>query len=110
MVRIVISVVLLVALGALIWLLWQREARKAGKVMRGAIGIPLVVVLLAALGYGLIGYNEHTNDWLADQQEYRDVARAIIAGESPERAASEVPVGALVRVLQAELVLSLIHI
>ncbi len=104
MVWIVISVVLLVALGALIWLLWQREARKAGKVMRGAIGIPLVVVLLAALGYGLIGYNEHTNDWLADQQEYRDVARAIIAGESPERAASEVPVGALVRVLQAELV------
>ena len=104
MVWIVISVVLLVALGALIWLLWQREARKAGKVMRGAIGIPLVVVLLAALGYGLIGYNEHTNDWLADQQEYRDVARAIIAGESPERAASEVPVGALVRVLQSELV------
>lgn len=104
MMWIVIALVLLVALGALLWVLWQREARKAGKVMRGAIGIPLVVVLLAAAGYGLVGYNEHTSDWLADQQEYRSVARAIIEGQSPERAASDVPVGALVRVLQAELV------
>ena len=104
MMWIVIALVLLVAPGALLWLLWQREARKAGKVMRGAIGIPLVVVVLAAAGYGLVGYNEHTSDWLADQQEYRSVARAIIAGQSPERAASDVPVGALVRVLQAELV------
>ncbi len=32
------------------------------------------------------------------------MARAIIAGQSPERAATDVPVGALVRVLQAELV------
>lgn len=104
MMWIVIALVLLVALGALLWLLWQREARKAGKVMRGAIGIPLVVVVLAAAGYGLVGYNEHTSDWLDDHQEYRSVARAIIAGQSPERAASDVPVGALVRVLQAELV------
>ena len=104
MMWIVIAVLLLVVLGALLWLLWQREARKAGKVMRGAIGIPLVMVVLAAAGYGLVGYNEHSSDWLADQQEYRSVARAIIAGQSPERAASNVPVGALVRVLQAELV------
>ncbi|MBL4570982.1 MAG: 1-acyl-sn-glycerol-3-phosphate acyltransferase, partial [Alcanivorax sp.] len=104
MMWIVIAVLLLVVLGALLWLLWQREARKAGKVMRGAIGIPLVMVVLAAAGYGLVGYNEHSSDWLADQQEYRSVARAIIAGQSPERAASDVPVGALVRVLQAELV------
>ena len=104
MMWIVIALVLLLALGVLLWLLWQREARKAGKVMRGAIGIPLIMLVLAAAGYGLVGYNEHTSDWLNDQQEYRSVARAIIAGESPERAASEVPVGALVRVLQAELV------
>lgn len=104
MMWIVIALVLLIALGALLWLLWQREARKAGKVMRGAIGIPLITVVLAAAGYGLVGYNEHTGDWLDDQQEYRSVARAIIAGQSPERAASDVPVGALVRVLQAELV------
>lgn len=104
MMWIVIALVLLLALGVLLWLLWQREARKAGKVMRGAIGIPLIMMVLAAAGYGLVGYNEHTSDWLNDQQEYRSVARAIIAGESPERAASEVPVGALVRVLQAELV------
>ena len=104
MMWIVIALVLLLALGVLLWLLWQREARKAGKVMRGAIGIPLIMLVLAAAGYGLVGYNEHTSDWLNDQQEYRSVARAIIAGDSPERAASEVPVGALVRVLQAELV------
>ena len=104
MMWIVIALVLLLALGVLLWLLWQREARKAGKMMRGAIGIPLIMLVLAAAGYGLVGYNEHTSDWLNDQQEYRSVARAIIAGESPERAASEVPVGALVRVLQAELV------
>ena len=104
MMWIVIALVLLLALGVLLWLLWQREARKAGKMMRGAIGIPLIMLVLAAAGYGLVGYNEHTSDWLNDQQEYRAVARAIIAGESPERAASEVPVGALVRVLQAELV------
>lgn len=104
MMWIVIALVLLLALGVLLWLLWQREARKAGKVMRGAIGIPLIMLVLAAAGYGLVGYNEHTSDWLNDQQEYRSVAQAIIAGESPERAASEVPVGALVRVLQAELV------
>jgi len=104
MMWIVIALVLLLALGVLLWLLWQREARKAGKVMRGAIGIPLIMLVLAAAGYGMLGYNEHTSDWLNDQQEYRSVARAIIAGESPERAASEVPVGALVRVLQAELV------
>ncbi|MGJ3257934.1 MAG: tetratricopeptide repeat protein [Alcanivorax sp.] len=104
MMWIVIALVLLLALGVLLWLLWQREARKAGKVMRGAIGIPLIMLLLAVAGYGLVGYNEHTSDWLNDQQEYRSVARAIIAGQSPERAASDVPVGALVRVLQAELV------
>ena len=69
MMWIVIAVALLVALGAVLWLLWQREARKAGKVMRGAIGIPLVVVLLAGAGYVLIGYNEHTSDWLDDHQE-----------------------------------------
>lgn len=101
---ILLALFLLLVLGALLWELWRREARKAGKVMRGAIGIPLIVVLLAGGGYGFVGYNEHTSDWLHDQQEYRPVARAIIAGQSPQRAASDVPVGALVRVLQAELV------
>ena len=103
MMWIVIAVGLLVALGALIWLLWQREARKAGKVMRGGIGIPVVVVLLAAAGYGLVGYNEHTGPWLQHQQDYRAVAQDIIAGKPPTKAAADVPAGALVRVLQSEL-------
>ncbi len=106
MIWIALGLIFLLALAGLLWVLWRREARKAGKVMRGAIGIPLIVVVLAAAGYALIGYNEHTGDWLDDQQEYRAVARAIIAGQSPARAASDVPVGALVRVLQAELVKS----
>ncbi|MGK0392662.1 MAG: cytochrome c-type biogenesis protein CcmH [Alcanivorax borkumensis] len=99
----VMSLVLLLILATMLWLMWRSEARKAGKNMSGALGIPLVMVILAGAGYGLIGLNEHTGTWLTHKQEYGDVAQQIIAGQPPEKAASEVPAGALVRVLQSEL-------
>ncbi|MCG8393037.1 MAG: tetratricopeptide repeat protein [Pseudomonadales bacterium] len=98
-----IALALLLVLGGVLWLLWRREVRKAGRSMSGTLGIPLVVILLAAVGYYFIGYNSHTNTWLEQQREYRPVARSIIAGHPPSRAAADVPAGALVRVLQAEL-------
>lgn len=99
----VMSLVLLLILAAMLWLMWRSEAHKAGKNMSGALGIPLVMVILAGAGYGLIGLNEHTGTWLTHKQQYGDVAQQIIAGQPSEKAASEVPAGALVRVLQSEL-------
>lgn len=99
----VMALVLLLVMAAVLWMMWRREGCKAGKNMKGALGIPLVMAVLAGAGYGLIGLNEHTATWLEHQQEYGEVARQIIAGQPPEKAASEVPAGALVRVLQSEL-------
>lgn len=93
----------LLLLGGLLWRLWLGEARRAGRAMKGGLGIPALVLVLAGAGYGLVGYNSHTNDWLEQQREYRPLAREILAGQPPSRDASQVPAGVLVRVLQAEL-------
>ncbi len=55
-------------MAAVLWMMWRREGRKAGKNMSGALGIPLVMVVLAGAGYGLIGLNEHTPTWLEHKQ------------------------------------------
>ena len=103
MMWIVVALIMLLVLAVMLWWLWRQEARKAGRSVSGALGIPLIVVVLAAAGYGLIGYNEHTGPWLQHQQDYRSVAQDIIAGKPPTKAAADVPAGALVRVLQSEL-------
>ena len=65
----VMALVLLLVMAAVLWMMWRREGRKAGKNMKGALGIPLVMAVLAGAGYGLIGLNEHTATWLEHQQE-----------------------------------------
>lgn len=60
MMLLVMSALLLILFGALLWWQWRREARRAGRATAGGIGIPLIVLVLAAAGYGLVGYNEHT--------------------------------------------------
>lgn len=98
-----VAAAVLLVLGFSLWWQWRGEARRAGRASSGGMGIPLIVVLLAAAGYLLIGRNEHTGAWLEHQQQYGDAARSIIAGEAPEMAATEIPAGALARVLQSEL-------
>ncbi|MQX53394.1 tetratricopeptide repeat protein [Alcanivorax sediminis] len=90
-------------LGLFLWALWRREARSAGRSVSGGIGIPLIVILIAAAGYILVGRNEHTGDWLVHQHKYGDAARFIVAGKAPEMAAADIPAGAMARVLQSQL-------
>ncbi len=103
MMLLVMSALLLILFGALLWWQWRREARRAGRATAGGIGIPLIVLVLAAAGYGLVGYNEHTGPWLQQQQDYGEAARAIIAGKTPDVDASQIPAAAMVRVLQSQL-------
>lgn len=103
MIWILSAAVFLLLLAAALWWQWRREARRAGRATAGGVGIPLIVVLLAAAGYLLIGRNEHTGPWLEHQRLYGDAARSIIAGETPAMAAADIPAGAMVRVLQAQL-------
>ncbi|MDX1803095.1 MAG: tetratricopeptide repeat protein [Alcanivorax sp.] len=93
---------LIVAMLVLIGL-WRGESRRHGAGRGWAVAIPVTAVSLAALGYGFFGYNAQTGPWLSQEHQYRQVARDIIAGQTPSQAAAEVPVGALVRVLQREL-------
>lgn len=99
----VVAVLFLLILGLSLWWQWRREARRAGRATAGGIGIPLIVVVLAAAGYWLVGRNEHTGAWLEHQQRYGDAASAIVAGKTPDMAATDIPAGAMVRVLQSQL-------
>ena len=103
MIWLLCAAIFLLLLGASLWWKWRGEVGRAGRATVGGVGIPLIVVLLAAAGYLLIGRNEHTGQWLEHQQRYGEAARSIIAGEAPAMAASDIPAGAMVRVLQAQL-------
>lgn len=103
MIWLLLAAVFLVVLSATLWWQWQREARRAGRATAGGVGIPLIVMVLAAAGYLLVGQNEHTAEWLKHQQKYGDAARSIIDGKTPDMAAADIPAGAMARVLQSQL-------
>ena len=101
-----LSVLVAMALMAL-WVV-ERRKESTGPVSSASplmiVSVPAVVLVLGIAGYQLIGKHSYTATWLSQQQQYSDVARQILAGAAPEDVAAQVPVGALVRVLQAEVV------
>lgn len=104
MLFVVLGLLLLAVLAVGFWL-WCREARRAGRRRSwSGLGMPLLVVVLAAFGYLLFGYNPNTPRWLADQQHYGPMAEQIIHGRTPEQGGKDFSAEALTRVLQAKLV------
>ncbi|EKF73919.1 cytochrome c-type biogenesis protein [Alcanivorax hongdengensis A-11-3] len=97
------AAVLLLVMTVILWGLWRREGQRQSGRPGLALAIPALVLCLAALGYALQGYNRETGPWLEQQQAYKDVARQIIAGQTPDQVAAKVPAGQLARVLQSEL-------
>lgn len=100
---IVLVLVLLVALAAC-FLLWWRETRRAGAtVSLSGLALPLLVVVLAGLGYLALGLDPGTRAWLAEQREYAAAADRIISGEAPGEQDQDISAAGLARVLQARL-------
>lgn len=67
-----------------------------------ALLIPFFVGVLGVVGYGFIGLNPLTPEWVAQQQAYREQAQTLLAGDVPEQS-SDISPDVLVRVLQNQL-------
>ena len=84
--------------------LWRRERRRAGEpVSWHGLALPLLVVVLAGLGYLSLGLHPETANWLAEQNRYDDVAQRVIRGEGPSEDDHDISAQALTRVLQSRL-------
>lgn len=100
----ILALVLLAALTAG-FLLWCLEARRVGRRPSWTgLGMPLLVVLLAAFGYLAFGYTPKASAWLAEQRHYGPMAEQIIHGQTLQESGQDFSAQALTRVLQARLV------
>ncbi len=86
-------------------LLWRLESRHAGQApsWRG-VALPLLVVVVAGLGYLIFGMNRDAPSWVAEQHGYAAAAQRIIDGQGPSASDEELSAAVLVRVLQSKLV------
>lgn len=104
-------IVLLVglALGTLLWLLWlwQREARRAGmRLSSGWLAASLLVPVLGALVYLAFGFQRDTLEWVTDYHTLRPAAQELVAGQAPQGLDENVSPAALTRVLQRQLAMT----